>query len=287
MLPFCKNLDTMPFSNANDRAITPSFDKAPHQFFKMNRKSHILVFTVFAQLLTSAVLLHAAEPIKAFTPGSRILFQGDSITDGKRGRNADPNHILGHGYVFIIAARQGAAFPEAMLDFINRGVSGNTAPNLEQRWQKDALDLKPDTTVLLLLKFDKTCQLPSSKRQPLTFATLDEVYRARVLGPTCKHYFDHYRERLKRFGRTVEKSAVAVLSTVAEKERVSESVLYDVYRKARGRGASELGFNELMADLECDWYLVLDPHTNEYFFMVDVIRDWWRRWHRAPKGKEA
>jgi hypothetical protein len=27
-----------------------------------------------------------------------FLFQGDSLTDGNRGRNDDPNHILGHGY---------------------------------------------------------------------------------------------------------------------------------------------------------------------------------------------
>lgn len=101
-------------------------------------------------LLAPKLSLQAADPIPAFTPGSRILFQGDSITDGKRGRNADPNHILGHGYVFIIAARQGAAFPEAKLDFINRGVSGNTAPDLEKRWQKDALDLKPDLLSVLI-----------------------------------------------------------------------------------------------------------------------------------------
>lgn len=25
-----------------------------------------------------------------------FLFQGDSITDGNRGRDEDPNHILGH-----------------------------------------------------------------------------------------------------------------------------------------------------------------------------------------------
>ena len=90
------------------------------------------------------ITLHAAEPMAAFTPGARILFQGDSITDGNRGRSADPNHILGHGYVFIIAAKYGAAFPDLKLDFLNRGVSGNTVLDLEKRWQKDALDLKPD-----------------------------------------------------------------------------------------------------------------------------------------------
>ena len=57
----------------------------------------------------------AVEPIAAFSPGARILFQGDSSTDGNRGRSADPNHILGHGYVFLIAARHGAAFPGARL----------------------------------------------------------------------------------------------------------------------------------------------------------------------------
>ena len=76
---------------------------------------------------------------------------------------------------------------------------------------------------------------------------------------------------------------MAILSTVARQQRASASVLWEVYRKAKKRGASELGFTELMADLECDWYLVLDPHTNEYFFMVDIMRDWWCRWFRAPK----
>ena len=145
----------------------------------------------------------------------------------------------------------------------------------------------PPVPYFIHMLFSQLGQLPSSDRQPLRIGTLDEVYRGRVLGPTCEHYFDHYRERLKRYGKMGEKSAVAVLSTVAEQERVSESVLYDVYRKAKGRGASELGFSELLADLECDWYLVLEPHTNEFFFMVDVIRDWWRRWHRAPKGRKA
>ncbi len=82
-------------------------------------------------LLTSLTSLPALEPIAGFAPGSRILFQGDSITDGNRGRNADPNHILGHGYVFIIAARHGAGFPEAKLEFINRGISGHCVTNLE------------------------------------------------------------------------------------------------------------------------------------------------------------
>ena len=91
-----------------------------------------------------------AAEIPAFGANARILFQGDSITDGNRGRSADPNHILGHGYCFIIAAKYGAQFPERKLDFMNRGVSGNTVSNLQARWQKDTLELKPDILSILI-----------------------------------------------------------------------------------------------------------------------------------------
>lgn len=89
-------------------------------------------------------------PIAALSRNGKILFQGDSITDGNRGRSNDPNHILGHGYVFIIAARHGATFADRQLEFINRGVSGNTVLDLEKRWQRDALDLHPDMLSILI-----------------------------------------------------------------------------------------------------------------------------------------
>jgi len=115
---------------------------------KIARRTRAAVAAVL--LLAPLTALRAAEPIAAFAPNGRILFQGDSITDGNRGRSADPNHILGHGYVFIIAARHGAAFPDLKLDFINRGVSGNTVLDLEKRWQTDALELKPDVLSILI-----------------------------------------------------------------------------------------------------------------------------------------
>ena len=85
-----------------------------------------------------------------FTPQASILFQGDSITDGNRGRSADPNHILGHGYQFIIAARFAELHPEQHLTFSNRGVSGNRVVDLAKRWQADTLELKPDVLSILI-----------------------------------------------------------------------------------------------------------------------------------------
>jgi lysophospholipase L1-like esterase len=86
-----------------------------------------------------------------FKVGSRLLFQGDSITDMKWGRNqADRNHYLGHSYVYLIAARLGVDIPEAQLDVYNRGMSGHTVADLRKRWQKDALDMKPDLLSILI-----------------------------------------------------------------------------------------------------------------------------------------
>ena len=80
----------------------------------------------------------------------RILFIGDSITDGNRGRDGDPNHELGHGYVFLIAAELGAASPEAgKRVWINRGVSGHRVADLYGRWEDDALLHEPDIISLL------------------------------------------------------------------------------------------------------------------------------------------
>jgi lysophospholipase L1-like esterase len=91
------------------------------------------------------------DPMPAFFDGAKILFQGDSITDGNRikGR-VDLNHILGHGYQANISARFGADLPERHLTFINRGISGNKVSDLARRWQADTLDLKPDVLSILI-----------------------------------------------------------------------------------------------------------------------------------------
>lgn len=89
--------------------------------------------------------------LPSFRKGSRLLFQGDSITDMNWGRNQnDRNHYLGHSYVYLIAARIGVDMPEAQLDIYNRGVSGHTVSDLRKRWQKDAIEIKPDVLSVLI-----------------------------------------------------------------------------------------------------------------------------------------
>ncbi|GAB3014991.1 SGNH/GDSL hydrolase family protein [Spirosoma pulveris] len=109
--------------------------------------------------------------------GLVFLFQGDSITDGNRGRNTDPNHIMGHGYAYSVASRIGADFPERGFMFYNRGVSGNKITDLQKRWQPDTLDLKPDVLSILIGINDTaaTINKPADATTPEQF---EAIYRS-------------------------------------------------------------------------------------------------------------
>lgn len=78
-----------------------------------------------------------------------VLFSGDSITDGNRGKCMDCNHIMGHGYQYIVAGRLALDNAENMPKFINKGYSGENAYDLLRKWQEDVIDNKP--TVLSIL----------------------------------------------------------------------------------------------------------------------------------------
>ncbi len=123
--------------------------------------------------------------------------------------------------------------------------------------------------------------------QELTPEQIQDVYTRRIIGPTCRAYFDHYSQRLRRYGRTGEHAALAILNEIAHMPtgRASSSALYDVYRTVRKKGASDFEFDEIMADLESDWYVTLNPKTSEYSFLLSVMKDWWGRFHRASSKR--
>lgn len=91
----------------------------------------------------------------------RILYLGDSITDGGWGNSggsvapaenrnhSDMNHIFGHSYMMISAATLMAEQPGSYECF-NRGISGYTLADLEKTWQQNCMELKPDVLSVLI-----------------------------------------------------------------------------------------------------------------------------------------
>ncbi len=114
----------------------------------------LIACLVFGVISTTASL-------SARTSGPRVVYIGDSITDGNWGdgggakpsdqRNHwDQNHLFGSGYMYLCAAHYQGFHPEAGVTMFNRGISGNTLADLEWRWTEDALDLRPDVLSVLV-----------------------------------------------------------------------------------------------------------------------------------------
>lgn len=141
--------------------------------------------------------------------------------------------------------------------------------------------LGPPVPYFIHLFFAQLGQLSPDRYTNLSSKDLEQIYAEKVLGPSCRHYLGHYSDRLRRYGKRRQDAALAILRAVAAEGRISRPLLYETYRKAHGRGASEQGFDDVIADLQTDWYVQLDPETNEFHFRLNVMRDWWRRWYPA------
>ena len=93
-------------------------------------------------------------------PGKRVIFIGDSITDGSWGKadgrkcpernHYDMNHIMGHGYAENCAQYWMVKYPERNYTFYNRGISGGNMPGLVERWDDDVLALRPSVVSVLI-----------------------------------------------------------------------------------------------------------------------------------------
>ncbi|MDB6124214.1 MAG: Lipolytic protein family, partial [Pedosphaera sp.] len=131
-----------------------------------NRRAFLKTSAVTAlgatALASVPTISHAAAAEIWPTKGARslisknnvILFQGDSITDAGRSRDAaaQPNKqaALSQGYAWLAAAELLVDHPTDNLKIFNRGISGNKVYQLAERWQTDCLDLKPNVLSILI-----------------------------------------------------------------------------------------------------------------------------------------
>jgi lysophospholipase L1-like esterase len=104
---------------------------------------------------------------------SRVLFQGDSITDCGRSRSNEND--LGEGYPARIAGLWQNLFPDSGATFLNRGVSGDRARNLLERYEADFRAPEPDL-VSILVGINDTWRRYDS-RDPTSVETFEKNYR--------------------------------------------------------------------------------------------------------------
>ncbi len=117
----------------------------------------------------------------------KLLCIGDSITDVARRADAYP---YGNGYVRILRELLIIREPQKQITIINKGISGNTVLDLEQRWSDDVLQMRPDWLTILIGINDAHRFLRNSN-EPVTVELYAKTYdqllqRTRAALPNCR-----------------------------------------------------------------------------------------------------
>jgi lysophospholipase L1-like esterase len=92
-------------------------------------------------LVAASTLCVSAQDTKPLQKGEKIIFLGDSITQGGGGPK---------GYVTVIKNTLAEKHKDLGIEVINAGVSGNKVPNLQARLEKDVLAKKPTLVVIYI-----------------------------------------------------------------------------------------------------------------------------------------
>lgn len=161
----------------------------------LNIISYCTTKTFRSVLVMSIMLIYTSDLL---AQGKRILFIGDSITDGNWGgggakpsseRNHwDQNHLFGSGFMYLLAAYYMSEYPEYKLEFFNRGISGNTLDDLSKRWQEDVFDIKPDV-VSILIGTNDIAQFLQSEKKSFDYVLWSQTY-ATLIQHTLEKYPD-------------------------------------------------------------------------------------------------
>lgn len=96
---------------------------------------------MFTMILAGAGSISAADKETGLKKGDRVVFLGDSITQGG---------VSPKGYVTLIKKELAEKHKDLEVEVIGAGISGNKVPDLEKRLEKDVLSKKPTVVVIYI-----------------------------------------------------------------------------------------------------------------------------------------
>jgi lysophospholipase L1-like esterase len=151
--------------------------------------AYLLKLFLFMILMSMTCSLTSQE-LNSSAKKRKILFIGDSITDGnwggggakpsKQRNHWDKNHIFGSGFMYLTAAYYTAQYPSEEFEFYNRGISGHTLADLAARWEEDVLSIKPDVLSILIGTNDIYNFLKSDQKDDFDYQVWKETYQSLI-----------------------------------------------------------------------------------------------------------
>ncbi len=160
-----------------------------------------------------------------FEKNDKILFIGDSISDYERARPVGEGlfNAWGRSYVADTASLLCCMYPELNLRIVNMGIGGNQVRDLDNRWQTDVMDQKPDYVSVLIGINDVWRQFdsPAMVEQHVPLSEYEATYEKLIQKtlPTVKGMIlmtpffmepnrgDAMRARMDEYGAVVKKLA--------------------------------------------------------------------------------
>ena len=120
----------------------------------------IKTFTIIFCFLFSFNLTEAQQTIKPFIKGDRVVFVGNSITDG--------GHY--HSYIWLYYMTR---FPNSRIDIFNAGIGGDVSKQIYERLDDDVFSHNPTVVTL-------TFGMNDTGYKYMTAAVADSTYKAKI-----------------------------------------------------------------------------------------------------------
>jgi hypothetical protein len=137
----------------------------------------------------------------------------------------------------------------------------------------------------LQILFSEIHKAHAQDSEKITPKRIERLYRERVLGVDCKSYFDHYYGRLRSYYRPdEEKAAKRILRELAVVGAMKQGACWQFYQGIIGHKPDQDRFNQMMTNLENDFYVRFDEQARQYEFARKLLRDWWLRHYGMEAG---
>jgi lysophospholipase L1-like esterase len=144
LLPI-ENRGLTQYTSRQHSAFSLLFVEAPMRSFGSQFRDVVFLGSLLGVCLVAGLfnVVSAADdaPKVELKGGERIVFLGDSITQGGVGPN---------GYVTLVANALAKLKIDPAIEVIGAGISGNKVPDLQKRLERDVLSKKPSIVVIYI-----------------------------------------------------------------------------------------------------------------------------------------
>lgn len=230
---------------------------------------HVIFFLLFPSLIS----------VNCFNDIVRVLFEGDSITDGFRDKKLHyPDAIMGNSYPLFVAAHYGSTMHQSDIkyEFFNRAIADSEFFDViyQKRFQQGVDEVKPTVFSLLIgvydvwVAVDNSLQLDKQKYETSLLSLVSELQKNHPLMdivliepficPGLKTM-----EKWKEWDENIRAISEIITQIVSKHLHSAISSFSAITKPSVTKIQTRKTFNELVSADGCDYWLFDGIHPTE------------------------